>query len=379
MRSTANRAAAAPAAAYPARIAPLVGLQAFAIGWVVLNQFRLHLGLAAGERSGLVFKGYLGAELFFVLTGFLTAHAYGREVADGGRGYGGFLYRRLIGIYPLHLVTIAVMAVLMAAAAVAGAGFPHGVASLHGLVSNLLLVQAWGVEPSVSWNFPSWLVSAEWFGFIVFPVTAWLTWRAWPNAWIAVLAPLTLFAVLFQMTAQRGVLFTDMTAQIGAAQTIPAFLLGAGLYRLSDQRPLPRGLAGVLAVFAAAWIVAAALARLSDLVIVPAFGLLTLALAETARGPHPALSGPAAQYLGRISIAVCLVYLPVDIVYFHAVARLFGQPHGAAAWAVWFGVFPAIAAAGAVAHHLVQRPAETWLARLAAPQSSVTALQSPGL
>ena len=30
--------------------------------------------------------------------------------------------------------------------------FAPGVASLHGLVSNLLLVQAWGAEPTVSWK-----------------------------------------------------------------------------------------------------------------------------------------------------------------------------------------------------------------------------------
>lgn len=370
---------AGPALAYPARIAPLQGLQAFALGWVVLNQFRFHLGLAAGERSGLVFKGYLGAELFFVLTGFLTAQAYAREMADGPGGYGGFLYRRLIGLYPLQLATIMAMAALMAAAALSGASIPHAVASLHGLVSNLLMIQAWGAEPTVSWNFPSWLVSAEWFAFIVFPVTAWVTRRAWPSAWIAVLAPLALFVALFQLMAHKGVLFTDMTAQIGAAQTIPAFLFGAGLHRLGAERGLPRGSAGILAVFAAAWIVAASLARLSDIVIFPAFGLLTLALAETAKGERPALSGPIVQYLGRISIAVYLVYLPVDIVYFHAIERVFGQPKGALAWAVWFGVFPVIAAVGAVAHQLIQRPAELWLARRPWAHSPVTPLQRAGL
>ena len=69
---------------YPATIAPLIGLQFIALAWVVLNQFRFHLGLHAGDRSGLVFKGYLGAELFLVLTGFLICHLYA-SASGGGR------------------------------------------------------------------------------------------------------------------------------------------------------------------------------------------------------------------------------------------------------------------------------------------------------
>jgi hypothetical protein len=38
-----------------------------ALWWVVVNQFRDHLGLELGARSGLVAKGYLGADLFLVI------------------------------------------------------------------------------------------------------------------------------------------------------------------------------------------------------------------------------------------------------------------------------------------------------------------------
>jgi len=41
----------------------LSGAQFLAIAWIVLNQFRHHLGLEAGARSGLVAKGYLGLRL----------------------------------------------------------------------------------------------------------------------------------------------------------------------------------------------------------------------------------------------------------------------------------------------------------------------------
>jgi peptidoglycan/LPS O-acetylase OafA/YrhL len=371
-----RRPAATP---YPARIAPLIGLQFFALGWVVLNQFRFHLGLEAGARSGMVFKGYLGAELFFVITGFLVAHAFAREVGTDPRRFGRFLWVRLVEIYPLHLAMILLMAGLMATASAEAVRFHGGVGGVHGLVSNLLLIQAWGVEPTVSWNFPSWLVSAEWFALLAFPATTFIVRRLAPNAWVAVAGALALFWILFRISAAHGVLFTDMTAQVGAVQTIPAFLLGAGLYRLSERHDLPRGLAGMLASFAVVWIAAAALVRLTDMVIVPAFAVLTLAVAETAKRPHPVLSGPVSQYLGRISLAIYLVYLPVDIVYFHGLEKLFGAPHGAAAWAEWFGVFPVIVAVGAAAHHLIQRPAAAWLTPRPGADAPVTEPRPAGL
>ncbi len=347
--------------AYPAEILPLASLRFIALGWVVLNQFRFHLGLHAGDRSGLVFKGYLGASLFFVLAGFLAAHLLTTQTEQGGFRYGRFIWTRLIRTYPLHLAMIAVMAILMIAGRMTGASLPAGVFDWRGLFANLALVQAWGVVPTVSWNFPSWLISAEWFASIALPVTAWIALKRL-NPIVVIVGAIGLFALMFEVAAARHVLFTDMTAQIGALQTVPAFLLGAGLYGLGRQWSLPPRWSGFVAGCAGAWIVAAALLRLSDLFIWPAFGALVFGLAETAKTARPALAFAPLPYLGAAAYSIYLVYLPVDIVYFHGVQRLVGAPTGALAWAVWAGVFPLILIAGLGAHHLVAKPAAAWLA-----------------
>ncbi len=350
-----------PSPAYPAEIQPLISLRFIALGWVVLNQFRFHLGLHAGDKSGLVFKGYLGASLFLVLAGFLAAHLLVTQKAQGRFRYGPFLWTQLIRTYPLHLAMIAVMAVLMIVGRMTGAALPSGVFDWRDLLANLALVQAWGTVPTVSWNFPSWLISAEWFAYIALPVTVWIALRRL-NPILVIAATLGLFMVLFELAAARHVLFTDMTAQIGALQSIPAFLFGAGLYGLGLRWSLPARWSGYVACVAAAWIVGAALLRLTDLVIWPAFGALVFGLAETAKTARPALNRAPLPYLGRIAYSIYLVYLPVDIVYFHGVERLIGTPTGAVAWAVWTGVFPAILVAGIVAYHLIAKPAAAWLA-----------------
>ncbi|HEY3889438.1 MAG TPA: acyltransferase [Caulobacteraceae bacterium] len=368
----ASKSAGEPAATggYPAEIRPLISLRFIALAWVVLNQFRFHLGLHAGDRSGLVFKGYLGAALFFVMAGFLAAHVLATQQAQGRFRYGPFLWTRLIRTYPLHLVMIGVMALLMVAARLTGASLPAAVFDWRGLAANLALVQAWGSVPTVSWNFPSWLISAEWFGYIALPVTAWIALKRL-DPLVVIAGAIGLFALGFEAAAARHVLFTDMTAQIGALQTVPAFLLGAGLYALGRRWSLPRGWSGFTAGVAGAWIVAAALLRLNDLFIWPAFGALVFGLAETAKTEKPALTWAPLPWLGQVAYSIYLVYLPVDIVYFHGVERLFGTPAGALAWAVWAGVFPVILAAGIAAHLLIARPAAAWLTRHAPFAASV--------
>lgn len=346
---------------YPATIAPLAGLQFIALAWVILNQFRFHLGLPVDQDSGLAHDGYLGAELFFIATGFVTAHLYGRDSVAHDFRFGGFLWTRLIRVYPLHVATIAGLGLLVIGAGLHHAYSHHGVFTVHGLISNLLMVQAWGTEPTVSWNFPSWLISAEWFAYIAFPVTAWLASKLWNGVVAAVAGPVVWFAILFLAARLRGTLFTDMTAQIGALQTIPAFLFGIGLHRLGRESDLPLRAGALVSALAGLFIVLAAWLRLPDPVFFPLFGALVFGLAETAKEGHPALSGPVLRYLARISYAVYLVYLPVDIVYFHAVGLIFGQPTGALAWTLWAGVFPVILATGSVAYHLIQTPAERWL------------------
>lgn len=58
----------------------------------------------AGAQAPLLApRGYLGADLFFILSGFVLAHAYGARLA-GGLGLSGFIRLRLIRIYPMFLM-----------------------------------------------------------------------------------------------------------------------------------------------------------------------------------------------------------------------------------------------------------------------------------
>lgn len=111
-------------------------------------------------------------DMFFILSGFLIFDRYRERVTDRF-SYVRFLVRRLCRLYPLHLVTTGFF-VLVGIAVHLGLVPSHGGTARYdfgALLSNLLLIQAWGVEDSLTFNYVSWSLSAEWFAYVLFPVT----------------------------------------------------------------------------------------------------------------------------------------------------------------------------------------------------------------
>ncbi|WP_168077125.1 acyltransferase [Caulobacter sp. SSI4214] len=346
---------------YPADIRPLTSLRICAALWVLVYHFRNHLDLGL-ERFGLAAKGYLGVDLFFILSGFILSHVYTRAWAERRFNYGSFLWARLARVYPVHLVTLAATIAIWLAALKLGVRFDPQAFDPRMLPQHLLLVHAWGTTPTVQWNFPSWSISAEWFAYLGFPVAAVASVSLRRRPRLFVLAVLALFVAMFLTAQGRGVLFTDMSAQIGALRIIPAFLMGAALHRLGSSLSLPAGTAGFGALAATAWVAIAASLRLSDLYIWPALAMLIFCLAETSKAAKPgAMSAPALVYLGEVSYSLYMVHLPVDIVYFHALERLAPSLSGAGIALAWAGAFVACQLAAMVAYHLVERPARNWL------------------
>ena len=87
----------------PQNIKPLTAMRFFAAMWVVAMDYTPSLGLG---MSSLVAKGYLGVELFFVLSGFILSHVYMESFGERRFSYPDFLWARLARVYPVHLATL---------------------------------------------------------------------------------------------------------------------------------------------------------------------------------------------------------------------------------------------------------------------------------
>src|SRR5690606_23543198 len=189
------------------------------------------------EQAGqLVGKGYLAVDLFFMLSGFVLTHVYHAEFVrfDPGR-YRDFLAARVARLYPLHLLVL----FAFVATAVAGRLFEfiqtghfeelplEGAHSVLAILANLVMLQ--GLDAGeLSWNYPSWSISVEFFAYLLFPLAIGPIWRA--DRRRAILIGLALGAgVLAFAWFARGD-FNQWDGPLALARCLPEFLLGSLLY-----------------------------------------------------------------------------------------------------------------------------------------------------
>lgn len=341
-----------------AHIRPLTALRFFAAMWVVLYHYWPNLAGVTGTPA-LVEKGYLGVELFFVLSGFILCHVYLESFGEGRFRYGAFLWNRLARVYPLHLATLLGVMALGMAATVAGFSIDANVLDWPSLPANLLMVHAWGLAPHAAFNHPSWSISAEWFAYLSFPGFAWISWRLRHRAWLAASLALGFLAILYPgFQALTGESLTRATIHWGALRIVPCFALGCamhGLWRAGAVRSLAAGACG--AVFLGAGALLAAISGAPDLVAVAGFGGLILCLAGMAEHGSRFASGPTFIYLGEISYSVYMVCVPWKLLFVNAAARLLNTPDESLPWYIWVVFVASVVPLAAVSYHLIERPA----------------------
>lgn len=152
-----------------------------------LGVFIFHLKII---DSGIapVWNGSYGlfVDMFFILSGFVISYSYPSD-ARGLKAYARFMIRRIARIYPLHLLTLLVFVLLI------GFGLDRSARSTPlDFLYNLVLLQAWGVTDHLSFNSPSWSISAEFFCYLIFPLLMLLARKVHPLVLAAIVAALYL-------------------------------------------------------------------------------------------------------------------------------------------------------------------------------------------
>jgi peptidoglycan/LPS O-acetylase OafA/YrhL len=345
-------------------IKPLTAVRFFAALWVVL--FHYWPKLAGAGESAFVSRGYLGVELFFVLSGFILCHVYLPAMEDERFKYGSVLWARIARVYPLHIVTLLGVGALAIGATVAGFGIDPAILSWSSLPANLLMVQAWGLAPEAGWNHPSWSISAEWFAYLTFPLFGWaaLSLKTRPLAAFAgACALLTGLYAIFPMFS--GFPLTQATIAWGALRIVPCFALGCAAYLVWRSGLVSaRTVALALSAGLVAAILVLAHAATPDAVLVMLFGGLMVALAALTSTGSKVGTGRVGVYLGEISYAMYMVCVPWKLLFVNAAAKLLGIEEHLPLW-LWLIFIASVVPLAALAHHLVERPARTALKTLA--------------
>ncbi|MBZ9993251.1 acyltransferase family protein [Mesorhizobium sp. BH1-1-4] len=181
---------------------------------------------SAISQSSFIGSSYLFVDFFFVLSGFVIASSYANRLSRSGE-VARFALIRFGRIYPLHLVMLAAFAgfellrlVLPQLHGTGAAPFTGGF-DIKSLAANLFLLQGIGFEDRLTWNAPSWSISAEFFAYLLF---AGVVFVAGARAWIwfvaaAVTAPLFLLAFSTH--------HMDVSYDFGFIRCLYGFSLGA--------------------------------------------------------------------------------------------------------------------------------------------------------
>lgn len=304
----------------PAReIKPLTAIRGIAALGIVLYhaQFLLHplSGSTATFAPGSP-KGYLFVDLFFLLSGFIMSHVHGDDFRGSWRRpYARFLALRIVRIYPLYLLVLALF--LAVETAKLGAATSHPAFSYNTLPSfwqSLLMLQSWHLDTAVRWNVPAWSISAECAAYLLTPALfSAVLYASGRAVWPFIAACGMLLWLL--ATPHRGL---DLTYDFGAVRCIAEYSLGIALFRIyravdRNDAILRRQLAWALPV-ALALSLANVVAAGNDLLTVALFACDILGLAIASGRTARLFSSPPAMFLGRISYSLYMVhYLLIQV------------------------------------------------------------------
>ncbi|SNB62619.1 Peptidoglycan/LPS O-acetylase OafA/YrhL, contains acyltransferase and SGNH-hydrolase domains [Arboricoccus pini] len=181
----------------------------------------------------IIRNSFLFVDYFFVLSGFVIAAAYGRKLSDG-RDFARFMLKRFGRIAPLHFATLAM--IVFADCALWGIGNVGGIgSSLLGegrtfweAMVNIAMMQSFGIFDHLTWNEPSWSISAEFWVSSAFAALAAFSGRFAKPA----LAALAVAALVFLMA--RSPNYMNATGDYGAIRCMVGFVIGLFIFDLKQ-------------------------------------------------------------------------------------------------------------------------------------------------
>ncbi|GAA3852754.1 acyltransferase [Celeribacter arenosi] len=292
--------------------APLEAFRGFAallVAW-------FHSGFVYFEKPLLVRPANIYVDFFFVLSGFVLMHAYLGRV-QSGMGFYRFAALRLARLWPLHMAMLFVWVVYIGTQVVlhkwAGIGDGEfGDTSLLSFVYNVLLIHSLGVMDHLTWNYPSWSISAEYYTYLIFFVFLSVFMRVKYTA--ITLASLAATLGLFFISILRDSPSILASHDFGLLRCIAGFFAGAAVYGLYQRYPLclSRGLSSLVEIGALCLSIYCVVNSVADrgmqLASIASFVVLIFVFSSGRGILSDALSLSPFRFLGRISYSVYLVH-----------------------------------------------------------------------
>ena len=306
--------------------------------------------------------GHVAVEYFWAVSGFVFAHVY---LADT-KGRGRFWLARVARLWPLHLLTLVIVAVMQGVyARTHGMAFIYNHQDLRHFLLNLVMAQYWGIQDNQSYNGPTWSLSTEMVAYIAF----WLLLPALRRVPLGLAMPVAaaMFALIFD-----NVLPPNAPPQALAEKLVPVancvgyFFAGAALYGAVLRGWLSiRGLIVLSPVLglSAWWLSGVKVHGHDAAILLGTFAVLCAALAIDLSDPHDRLR--LGRKLGDASYGIYLWHFPLQLAIVLAVDAVWHTRHVFREPVVLVGFIVLAIGAGFASHRWIERPAQRMVLRWA--------------
>jgi peptidoglycan/LPS O-acetylase OafA/YrhL len=363
---------------YLSNLTPLRGLAAIL---VAVFHFEMTIGRFVPAGTTMFFeKSYLMVDLFFVLSGFIMLHVYGRAF-DRVFRWGQlrhFIVARFARTYPLHLFTLLLLVVIVRYLTDWG-NPPIVLEQPRDILPNVFLLQSFGVCHIYNWNIPSWSISAEWGAYLLFPFIA--LWISRRRKWAPILLAIGVVAAwlcIEYVLPRKNPLNPaipvphnlNTTFDYGWLRGVAGFSAGMVMYRLYRLSGVDRVMGSDTVSVLILLLVAAGLHfAINDALVVSLFAALVLNFALNNGALHRVCNNRVLQYLGDISYSIYLMQIFLQEPFSHGfrLPGVTGDARGKFNIDFWPGLgycliyLVLLVGVATVTYYLVERPCRKWI------------------
>jgi peptidoglycan/LPS O-acetylase OafA/YrhL len=320
---------------YLTNLTPLRGIAALL---TVIFHVDLMIGgggnmLVKYSDSLVLTRMYLMVDFFFILSGFIMLHVYGKWFAEKvtESSFKNFTIARFARVYPLHFFTLLYCVLLYTVSGVF-LGEDHNPMSLitnnlAAIPANLFLLHSMNTTEWFTWNNASWSISTEWWMYMVFPFLV-AGFKKLNTIFVTIVGVTCFVGYLFItyyivpiVTVPASIPFTavnpadlsiNVSYQYGFLRCFFGFVLGMVVYQFYTkelyQKILGNGIVLLIATFALFICMHFALA---DVITVILFPIILLSSAFGSANVNAILGSKPLQKLGDWSFSIYLVHQPL--------------------------------------------------------------------
>ena len=179
-------------------------------------------------------NSYLFVDFFFVLSGFVITHAYNTRL-NNLQQIKKFILLRIARLWPMH-ITVLLLFILLEGAKLlisqSGSWNNDTIPftnefSISSIFTNIFLLQAMNLHEQLTWNYPSWSISVEFYTYLIFAFVYILSFRF--KILIKLLYIILILGSITLLFFKTNIL-DDATYQNGIFRCILGFFLGSICY-----------------------------------------------------------------------------------------------------------------------------------------------------